>query len=289
MKRLVLVLLAGTAYGSSVVISRMGLSEIPPLSLAALRLGFATILFIPTLIILKKELPRNHSTLRDIIISGIATTAVPLTAFITALAFISSGVHTVFISLIPLFTAVIAHRWLAHERLSGAKLIGLLVALSGVVLLILTRTTGISENGGSVDLRGPALVLFGVLAASSAAVFTRARLKDADLFVVTAGQIAVAFIAVSIFVPFFSDLDLSAVTIKGWFSVFYTGLIGSYLAFLLNFYLIKRYGATTSTLPTYIMPAVSAILGALLLGELITLPLVLGAIIILLGVFLSNR
>jgi len=74
-----------------------------------------------------------------------------------------------------------------------------------------------------------------------------------------------------------------------WFSIFYNAIIGSYVAFLLVFLLVKRHGATASSLPGYVMPIASTIMGALLLGELITLPLVLGCLIIFIGIFFAAR
>ena len=66
-------------------------------------------------------------------------------------------------------------------------------------------------------------------------------------------------------------------------------MVGSFSAFFLMFTLNRRYGATTSVLPTYLTPAVSAVLGAVLLGEVITPPFLAAAGMILAGVFLPSR
>jgi len=109
------------------------------------------------------------------------------------------------------------------------------------------------------------------------------------VLVVTGGQMAVGLLCAVPMALLLSTLDLSAVAGRGWLAVAYTGLIGSFVGFILFFYMIKRFGATTAALPTYVMPAVSAGLGAVMLGEVITLPLIAGAGLILLGVFLAGR
>ncbi len=289
MEKFGLILLTALAFGSSIVMTRLGLTEIPPLTLALLRLGLATLLFVPILILLQKKLPSNPRTLADIAIVGVATTGWPLIAFTISLKFISSAVLTIFIALIPLFTAIMAHLWLAQEKLNPTKLAGLVVGLTGVIFLLLTRTTGIAEAGTAFNPQGPLLALAGVFVAAASGVYARLRLAQADFIVVTAGQMLAGFLSVLPFAVTLSSLNLANVSWRGGFSVFYTGIIGSFLAFLLVFYMIKHFGATTATLPTYIMPAVSGILGALILGEIITFPLIVGAVIILFGVFLASR
>ena len=83
--------------------------------------------------------------------------------------------------------------------------------------------------------------------------------------------------------------DFSGVTWRGWLAVSYNGIIGSFVAFWLVFTIIKRYGATSSVLPSYLMPSIAGIFGAALLGEIISLPLVLAAVVILLGIYFASR
>jgi len=83
-------------------------------------------------------------------------------------------------SLIPLFTAVMAHVWLKGERLHGAR-------LAGVVVLLATRTNGL--NGGApAGLRGHLLALAGALTNAFGGVYARRRLSDVDPLAPTAGQ-----------------------------------------------------------------------------------------------------
>lgn len=289
MERIVLILLTGLALGSSVVVVRVGLVEIQPLPLAVLRLTVASLAFIITLRLLRREMPRDPRTLFDIALVGMANTAFPLLAFTVALQFLSSGVLTIYLALIPLFTALMAHVWLEQERLTLLKIAGLVVSFGGVIFLLITRTTGLVASVAGQDIIAQILVLGGVLAVAAATVYTRLRLRGADALMVAALQTVVAWLAVSLFAVFFSTIDLGEITWRGWTAVVYTAIVGSFVGFFLLFYLIRRYGATASALPSYVMPAVSAFLGVLILGEIITLPLVVGAVLILAGVFLTSR
>jgi drug/metabolite transporter (DMT)-like permease len=82
--------------------------------------------------------------------------------------------------------------------------------------------------------------------------------------------------------------DLSAVRVSGYLALIFTGVFGSFLAFLLNFYIIKRFGATAASESTYATPVVATILGALLLNEVVSPIMVVGMILIFIGLTLLN-
>ena len=278
--------LAGVTLGGSVVISRVGLAEMPVFTLIALRLTLAAIAFAIILAVLRPPLPVGARMWTDIALVGVVNTALPLTAFTLALQFMSSGVIALFLALIPLSTGLMAHVGLAQERLTLQKLSGLALAFCGVVVLLITGTSGLPTV---LDPRGPALALAAVLLSSFATVYTRRQLGQADVISLTAFQ---TFVAALVLVPIGLSLartELTTISSTGWLAVAYTGLVGSVLAFLAFFQLIREFGATSAAETTYLTPPVSGLLGVLLLDEVISSTLVFGAVLILLGVFLAER
>jgi drug/metabolite transporter (DMT)-like permease len=167
-------------------------------------------------------------------------------------------------------------------------LLGLLVALGGVLILLLTGTNGLSEVAAT-DLRGQALAFIGVAVGAVSGVYAQRHLQKVDVCVLTGGQFAAALLVVAPLALFFNPLDLGAITPRGWLAIGYTGLIASFFGLLIFFYMIQRFGATIASLPNYLYPAVSAVLGAMILGEVVTAPLIGGMILILIGVFLVSR
>jgi drug/metabolite transporter (DMT)-like permease len=122
--RLGLVLLAGVALGSTAVVTRLAVREVPPLVLVLLRLAVAAAAFGAVLTARPRPAPRGARRWADLALAGVLNVGVPLTAFTLALLFISSGVLTVTLALIPLFTGVLAHATLSGERLTGTRLGG---------------------------------------------------------------------------------------------------------------------------------------------------------------------
>lgn len=100
---------------------------------------------------------------------------------------------------------------------------------------------------------------------------------------------AAAFLAVLPFALLFNSQDLAEITWRGWIGATYNGIIGSFVAFLIFFTLIKWFGATSASLSGYLNPPVSISLGAIMLGEQISPFLLPGASLTLLGVFTASR
>lgn len=284
---IVLVLLAGLALGSNVVIVRMGIGEIPPMTFTLLRFSTTLVAFALTLALTRRKLALGRRVWLDIVIAGITNTAIPVIAFTYSLQHISSGVLGVLMALYPMLTAVLAHFFFAdHERLTVLRIVGLVLGLSGSLLLVLTGTTGLGTQG---SLIGYGLALIGVVMGAFSVIYMRKRLAGADSIVVTAGQVLASVPMVIPFVVMEPRITLTAIPAMGWFAILLTGLVGSYAGYLLLFVLIKRYGATSGALPGYVIPVVSTVLGALLLDEQITVMLVIGAALVLTGVFLVSN
>lgn len=284
---LVLVLLAGLALGSNMVIVRMGIGEFPPMTFTLLRFLITLAAFGVTLVVMRRKLPRRRRVWFDIMVAGVTNTAVPVIVFTYALQHISSGVLGVLMALYPLLTAVLAHFFFSdHERLTLVRLVGLGLALSGSLVIVMTGTTGLGAEGSPL---GYVLALIGVVMGAVSVIYMRKRLADQDPIVVTGGQVLFSTPLVVPFVFTEPRIDLAAIPAVGWFALVFAALIGSFLGYLLLMVLIKRYGATSGALPGYVLPVVATLLGALLLDEVITITLIIGAAMVLTGVFLVSN
>jgi len=287
-QRLGAVFLLGLFSGSSIVILRLGVTEIPPLALVMVRQTIATVAFAASMIVLRRRLPRASQVWRDIAVVATLTTILPIICFTMALEFVSSAVASMILALVPLLTGLMAHV-LLHEQLSRLQATGLVVAFIGIVLLILTGTSGIATSGGSIVLRGYLLLLVSALALAGAGIYTRKQLQNIDVLVMTAVQTTLSLLVALPLALIFSPFDPTTVTMRGWLAVAWSGLLDSFAGFFLFFTMIQRFGPTLATLPIYVTPVISTILGALLLQELINAPLLTGSALILTGVYLASQ
>ena len=84
-------------------------------------------------------------------------------------------------------------------------------------------------------------------------------------------------------------VDLSGVDTRGYLALIYAALVGTFSGLMLSFYNIKRFGATAASMPTYVIPVVASLGGALVLGERITPGMLVGMALIAAGIALINR
>ena len=87
----------------------------------------------------------------------------------------------------------------------------------------------------------------------------------------------------------FVELDLSQVNSHGILALVYTAIFGSCVGIILGFYNIQRFGATAASLTNYVVPVVSILGGAFILGEIITIDMLWGMGLIVVGIYLVGQ
>lgn len=282
------VVITSLLNSTAVIAVRWGLiGGVSPLALALLRLLISLPPFALTLALRRTPLPRDARTWRDIFITALTGTAIPLIGGTTALQMLSTGVATVFVSLHPMVVGVMAHFWL-DERLNWRRLVGLALGLAGVLVIVATGASGLAGQPMTGPL-GPVLMIAVVLSAASSLIYTRLRLHDIDPVVNSAGQVTAALVMLAPLALVPGMFAAQRIGWQGWGAILYAGLVGIFVGFIAFFMMLRRFGATSSALNGYIIPVLTAALGALLLGEQITGAVVLGGGLALAGVFMSSR
>lgn len=283
-------LLLGTIWGSSFLLIKFGVEEFTPLQLVAFRVGVAAVAMLLTLVLTGRRFPKDRASLLGLLIVGTFNTAVPFLLITWGEQSIDSGLATVLNSTVPLFSLVIAHFALSDERISGMKLLGLASGFAGVVILASrSADAGGGANGATNDLAGQVAVLGAAVCYAGTTVFVRRNLRHLQPLVVSSGALATAAILVSVAALLVDGLpDFAAVSQRASLSVLGLGLINTYIAYLLFYWIIDRWGATRATLVTYLMPPVGLALGVLFNNELLDERLIVGAGLIGAGVALVN-
>ena len=87
----------------------------------------------------------------------------------------------------------------------------------------------------------------------------------------------------------FEGLTLAGIGLQTWGAVSWLGVLGTSLAYVLLFFIIQEWGATRTTLVTYVIPVVAFALGAIVLKERVTWFLVAGGVLIIGAIVVVNR
>ena len=208
----------------------------------------------------------NFNTLIKGSWTGFLAIFIPGWTFIYALKNISSGLQSIFISTIPMFTVFWVFFFYKEEKITKLKISSVIVGLLGLVALFSSGVTGLSDGGNL--LIGGLLALIGVqgLAISNITNKKDSQLIPAKTYLLTQ-WLAATFISVVIF--FFLGGEIvylsQSETLKLLGLVFID--IFNYSLF---FYTIKRLSATFTTLVDYVVPIVGIIVGYIFLGEVVS-------------------
>jgi drug/metabolite transporter (DMT)-like permease len=283
------VVLLGTAWGASIMLQRLAVAEVSPLPLVALRLLAALAVFVPFAARIGRAAAARPLLLFHFCVIGALNPV--LSGLFTALALqrASSGLVAVLQTLSPLWAAALAHLLLREEALGRRPLGGLAVALGGVVLLLLTASSGMGAVP-TTDVSGLLLALGAPLAAALGSLYVRQHLRGTPALVVAGGQITAAcLLALLVSLIAGQQPGLTEISGRAWLAIVLSGAIGLSAAFVLFVHMIDRRGPTAALLPTYVMPVVATVLGVLVLDETITPPMLAGSVLVLVGVVIFTQ
>jgi drug/metabolite transporter (DMT)-like permease len=191
---------------------------------------------------------------------------------------LDSGLAAVLQASMPLFTALLALRFAHGERVTGMRLVGVMIGFLGVVLLVGAQPRG--------DLLSALAVLLTALCSAGSTLYAAARLSAAPPMLTSFGTLSIA--AVTTLPLGIAGLSGETPSWKAIGSVIVLGAVGLSVAYLIYFALIFGAGASYAALVTYLVPALALLYGAIFLDEKITASAVGGLALILAGVALGT-
>jgi len=274
----VMLLTLSVLWGSSFFFVGLVVSALPPLTIVLARVGFAAVALWIIVALLGVARPGSMKAWLALFGMGMLNNVIPFTLIVWGQAQIPSGLASILNTTTPLFTVVIAGILLSDERLTIAKLIGVVVGLIGTAYMI--GPTALSGLGGS------ALAQLAIIGSSIsygfASVFGR-RFKSMGLHPITtaAGQVTASTVILTPFVlvidqPFQLPMPSPGV----WASLLALAIFSTALAYILYFKILSLAGATNLTLVTFLIPISAILLGYVVLGERLELSHYIGMAII---------
>ncbi len=284
------VIFLGTLFGTTLIASRFSVGQFEPTTYISLRLVLASLGYLLLYLFSgqRRKWPTDRDLWRHAGLLGVFGTAIPMVFLVTSLKFQSSGMTSILITLGPAITVVMAHFVLVEEPLTKRKTTGVVIALGGALLLVLLGESGIPDVNQANPI-GYLLVLTAMICGSATTVYARKYMTDLDAVQVASVRIFVATLAVMPLSLLLVGFDLSQVNQNGYLALGWASLTGTFLAMLIAFYNIKRFGATTAAMTAYVIPVVASIGGMLVLNEEITKGMLAGMALIVIGIAIINQ
>ena len=260
---------------------KVGVRELEPSTLVAGRLVLAALTLV---VIVKVRMPLRRASgqvrehLGAFLFVALLNSVVPFWLLAWGETKIDSGLAALLQACAPLFTALLAFFFVRSERVSGDRLIGLLVGFGGVALLV-----GAVPSGNV--LAALAVVATGFCYAASSLAGGR-YLREVPAATIALGTSGIAAI---ISLPFgLAQLPSSVPSWQVIGSVVMLGVVGLGFAYVLYFALITGAGASRAILVTYLVPPAALFYGATILDESFSFTDIAGLALILAGVSLGT-
>lgn len=291
-KGVIALICSALIWGAATPILKKSLETVPPFSMAFLRFLIATIIILPfsKKFSLQKVKPNHLPKIFKASFFGVTLNI----GFLFLGASLTSGLHiAIIISLVPVFTAITAHR-LLKEKMPLNKIIGIALGFLGALIIIGEPLF----EAGTTPLRiehiiGDILVIISVLA------WVGYIIENKELDKLNSYHpLEILPISFSIGIISFFPLAITEfVNNPGWienintaskFGIFYYGFFSSFLAYLLFTFGLSKTSATTAGLSDYLIPIISIILSIPILGEKISSFFLIGAIFIASGLILTE-
>ncbi len=276
-------------WGCHFIVMKSGLSSIPPLTYNALRYAIA-MPFI-TGMILYRDRNAIRVTRRDLVqmlvIFTIGSTVYQI-FFALALDLTTSTNTALVVATMPAWTAIISI-FVGMVALRRRMLIGIGITLVGVAVVVLGHAgakIGLSHN----DLLGSVLALAGAIVTAWGNIAAKPlvdrlggiRVSLWSYWITTGGLIAIAL-------PDLVHLSLDRVPPRVWPNLFYSGFLSGLLGTLIWNYALKALGPARAVSYQNFPPIIAAVAGIIFLGEPVTVGLLVGGTLTLVGVVLVRK
>ncbi|KHK57420.1 membrane protein [Ralstonia sp. A12] len=267
-------------WGGSFLFMRVAAPQFGPVALIALRVAIASCFLVPVLT-WRGGMGALRAHWPHLLAVGVLNSAIPFCLFAYAELTLTAGFTSVLNATAPLFAAIVAFAWLG-ERMSSLRVLGLAIGFVGVIVLVGgSSALGATQGGLAVAAALSATVFYGL-----ASSYTKRFLTGVPpLAVATGSQLAATIVLAPLALWLW---PAQTPTGNVWLHVIGLGIACTGVAYILFFRLVAHVGPTRAVSVTFLIPVFGVLWGILFLGEQLTLNMVLGCAVILLGTSLST-
>jgi drug/metabolite transporter (DMT)-like permease len=274
-------------WGSTFLAIKVGVREVPPFLLAAMRFLVAGVALFGWMAVRGEQLPKRREWASATLVAALIFVG-DYGLLFWAERRVPSGVAAVMMATIPVFMTLSEIVILKTRRMSWRLGLALAVGLGGVIVLV---SPGLQLGGAAIGPAiqgvGAAALIFGAICWSVASVLTR-RLPLPGSKGMSSGSQMLAggllLTAVSAGLGELRGFQIGAVSAGAWWALAYLIVLGSILGFTAYVWLLHHESPTVVGTYAYVNPVVAVLVGFWLGGEAIGLRTVAGMVLVLVSV-----
>lgn len=275
-------------WGGTFVAARVVARNVPPFTASFLRFIVAS--FFLMLLILKREgcLPAlKKDQWLQVVLLGMTGIFAYNAFFFLGLKTITASRASLIIACNPVFISILSVL-LFKEKITTGKMVGIVLCLAGAIIVI-SRGNPVQIMQGNLGW-GEIYILGCVVSWVAYSLIGKVIMNDLSPLAAVTWSCLIGTLA--LLLPACSEgfpMNLGQVAIVDCVGLFYLGFFGTVLGFIWYYEGIKAVGPSRAAVFINFVPVSGVFLGWLLLNELINLSLILGAVLVIGGVYLTNR
>jgi drug/metabolite transporter (DMT)-like permease len=272
-------------WGSAFLWIKLADRGFSPVEVTLARLALGAAVLFAIVLARREKIPRSLPLWGHIAVAALFANAVPYLLFAVAEQHVDSSTAGIINATTPLWTVVLALAVRHQKSVTSWQAAGLIVGFAGAVLIF----TPWHMAGGLFSAGGLECLAASVSYAVSYIYMDRflAR-RGIGPVVLSACQLLAASVMLAIALAV-TGVQTPHVTAESVAAVAVLGIIGTGFAYVLNYQIITSEGATVASTVTYLLPVVAIVLGVLVLGESVTVAVLVGIALVLIGVALTRR
>tara|TARA_Y100000591_G_C21828983_1_gene698431 strand:- start:1005 stop:1889 length:885 start_codon:yes stop_codon:yes gene_type:complete len=278
-----LLILLAIIWGSSFFNIKIATYSYEPITLALVRVIFASIPLLILCKLSKIKIEAFGKRWKWYALIGLCNIAIPFVLIAIGTAKINSYLAAILMSTTPLSGSILAHIFLKDEKLSFLKSLGVLIGFSGIVLLFFDKVVINSENYiyALITILGSTFYCIGGL------LTLKLKYEKNENVTTSTTLWSVIFL-----LPFSMIIETpwtSNPTLSSTLSLLYLGIVATGFAWLIRFRILTVNGLVFQTQVAYLIPIFGIIFGYYLMDEIITWRVLFSLVIILTGVYIFKK
>ena len=279
-------LLAVVMWGVNFSLIKIALRELTPAGFNGLRLLVTAVIFLGLLAISGQGFRLEKKDAWRLLLIGVAGNTLYQVFFIRGMSLTSASNTSLILSMSPIFVALLS-ALLGIERIHWAAWMGILISFIGLYLIITEQNGGLHFS--AANFKGDLSIFFGTILWSSYTVFSKPFLEKLSPLKFSA--VTVSF-GVLFYLPLTARdvlaIPWAAISFKAWAFLVLSSLFGFVFGYIIWYYSVKKVGNAKTAIYNNLTPVFTAVFAAILLQDKIHSSQVLGAVVILAGVYLTR-
>ncbi|WP_417411003.1 DMT family transporter [Hoeflea sp.] len=270
------------------IVAKYASPHADPLTFLSLRFMLAAVLFAVITLASSAAWPSTRAGWGHAVLSGVFLHGIYLGGVWWAISQgVPSSVSGLIAALQPLLTALAAPL-IVGERLTVPQKLGVLLGFAGLSVAILPRLMALDTSTLQIALLPLLVNVFAMASVTAGTIYQKRYLQQGDLRAIAALQYVGGFLVVLpvalLIEPMRVEWNIEFALAMAW------SVLGlSLVSIMLLLYLIRRGQVSRAASLTYLVPPAVAIESWFLFGEALTIPMIIGTVIVVCGVWLTNR